>query len=135
MEKSLAMQATISRQNHAQNLLSTVIFMLIICYYAFNGIPQDAFEKKQFLMENAEYNKTVEFERNVSQLRAAVLMDADAVQINGLLFSVENTLGEFIDKKKAKFAVQNIYDNLLSNERKKAIRLINQLPTLFLSQK
>jgi hypothetical protein len=127
------MQATVSRQNHAQNLLSIATFMLIICYYAFNGIPQDTFETKNFVKENSpEQNKTLEFEKSISQLRAAVLMDADAVQINGLLYEVENSLGKFISKKKAKMEVQRIYDEILLGNRKNAIRLINQLPTLLL---
>ena len=131
VEKTLAMQATVSRQNYAQNLLSIAIFMLIICYYAFNGIPKDTFETKHFLIENSpEQNKIVEFEKNISQLRAAVLIDSDNVQINGLLYEVENSLGNFLSKKKAKIEVQQIYNAILTGNRKNAIKLINQLPTL-----
>lgn len=129
------MQTAVSHQNHAQNLLSLAIFMLIVCYYAFNGIPQDTLEKSDFLVENSlKENKTIEFERSLSQLRAAVLMDADAVQINGLLYEVENSLGNFISKKRAKNEVKSIYDELLVGNRKNAIRYINQLPTLLLLQ-
>ena len=123
------MQVTFLRQNHTQNLLSLTIFMLIVCYYAFNGVPQ----KANLVVENSpEYNKTVEFERSTSQLRAAILMEADEVQINGLLYEVENSVGNFIDRKKAKIAVQAIHDKLLLGEKQKAIRLINELPTLLL---
>ncbi|WP_435353435.1 hypothetical protein [Emticicia sp. SJ17W-69] len=127
------MQTSVPHQNHAQNLLSLVTFMLIICYYAFNGMPQDAFETKYFLKENSpEQNKTVAFEKSLSHLRAALLMDADDVHINGLLYEVENSLGNFISKKKAKFEVQRIYDEIALGNRTKAIRHINQLPTLLL---
>ena len=129
------MQATVSHKNYAENLLSIAIFMLIICYYAFNGIPQDTLEKSNFLVENsANQTKTIEFEKSVSQLRAAVLMDADAVQINGLLYEVENSLGNFISKRRAKNEVKSIYDKLLVGNRKNAIRNINQLTTLLLLQ-
>jgi len=124
------MQTTISRQNHAQNLLSLAIFMLIIFYYAFNGIPQDTFETKRLLIENTESNKMLEFEKSVSHLRAAVLMDADDVQINGLLYEVESSLGNFTSKKKAKTEIQQIYNELLVGNRKNAVQLINQLRTL-----
>ena len=126
------MQASATRQNQAQNLLSVATFMLIICYYAFNGIPQDTFETKPFLIENAEQNNTVELQKSISQLRAAVLMDADAVQINGFLYEVESSLGNFIANKKAKVVVQEIHDKLLLGDKKKAVRLINELPMLLL---
>jgi hypothetical protein len=129
------MQATISRQNHFQNLFSLAIFMLIIGYYAFNNIPQDTVESKQLLIENTEQNKIIELEKSVSQLRAAILMDADAVQINGLLYEVENALGNFIEKKEAKIIIQSIDEKIHLNDKKKAIRLINQLLTLLLYQK
>ena len=129
------MQATVSHKNYAENLLSIAIFMLIICYYAFNGIPQDTLEKSNFLVENStNQTKTIEFEKSVSQLRAAVLMDADTVQINGLLYEVENSLGNFISKRRAKNEVKSIYDKLLVGNRKNAIRNINQLTTLLLLQ-
>lgn len=127
------MQATISRQNHFQNLISLVIPMLIICYYAFNGVPNDTFENTSFAIESSqEQNKNIELETSISHLRAAVLMDADAVQINGLLYEVENSLGNFTSKQKAQSVVQKINKNILSGNRKQAIRLINQLPTLLL---
>jgi hypothetical protein len=126
------MQTAIFRQNSVQNLLSLAIFMLIVFYYAFNGIPQDTFETKHVLMENTESNKMLEIERSVSRLRAAVLMDADDVQINGLLYEVENSLGSFTSKKKAKTEIQQIYNELSVGNRKNAINLINQLPTLLL---
>ena len=127
------MQATFSRQNHAQNLLSLAIFMLIICYYAFNGIPQDTLGKNDFSLENSpEQNKTVAFEKSVSRLRAAILMDADAVQINGLLYEVENASEGFINRKKAKVAVQKIYNRLLLGDKQKAIQLINELTLILL---
>lgn len=125
------MQTTISRQNHFQNLLSLAIFMLIICYYAFNGMSKSTIEKASFSAENSiEQDKSVTLETSISHLRAAVLMDADAVQINGLLYEVENALGNFIQKKKAKTAIQKIYSKILLGDRKKAIKLINQLSTL-----
>lgn len=127
------MQASVSRQNYLPNVLSIATFMLIICYYAFNGIPEDTLVKPDFLVENSpEQSKTVELEKSISQLRAAVLMDADAVQINGLLYEVENSLGNFISKKKAKREVKRIYDEILAGNRKNAIKQINQLPTLSL---
>ncbi len=127
------MQASVSRQNYLQNVLSIATFMLIICYYAFNGIPEDTLVKPDFLVENSpEQSKTVELEKSISQLRAAVLMDADAVQINGLLYEVENSLGNFISKKRAKREVKRIYDEILTGNRKNAIKQINQLPTLSL---
>lgn len=135
VKKTFAMQTSVPRQNHAQNLLSLATFMLIICYYAFNGMPQDTFETKYFLKENSpEQNKTIEFEKSLSHLRAALLMDADDVQINGLLYEVENSLGNFISKKKAKSEVQRIYEEISLGNRTKAIRYINQLPTLLLLQ-
>jgi hypothetical protein len=59
-------------------------------------------------------------------------MDADDVQINGLLYEVENSLGSFTSKKKAKTEIQQIYNELSVGNRKNAINLINQLPTLLL---
>ena len=109
--------------------------MLIIGYYAFNNIPQDTVESKQLLIENTEQNKIIELEKSVSQLRAAILMDTDAVQINGLLYEVENALGNFIEKKEAKIIIQSIDEKIHLNDKKKAIRLINQLLTLLLYQK
>jgi hypothetical protein len=133
-EKNTTMQATVFRQNHVQNLLSLAIFMLIVFYYAFNGISQDTFDTKRVLMENAESNKMLEFEKSVRHLRAAVLMDTDDVQINGLLYEVEISLGSFTSKKKAKTKIQQIYNEILVGNRKKSIQLINQLLTLLLLQ-
>lgn len=122
------MQATISRQNHLQNLISIAIPMLIICYYAFNGVPNNTFDNTSFIIESSqEQNKNIELETSISHLRAAVLMDADVVQINGLLYEVENSLANFTNKQKAKIVVQKIYNNLLLGKRKQAIRLINKI--------
>ena len=127
------MQSSVSRQNFLPNILSIATFILIICYYAFNGIPENSLSKPDFLIENSpEQNKTVELEKSISQLRAAILMDADGVHINGLLYQVENSLGNFISKKKAKMEVKRIYDEILVGNRKNAIKKINQLPTLLL---
>lgn len=127
------MQAIFSRSNHFQNLISIAIPLLIICYYAFNRVTNDSLENARFIIENPqEPNKSIELEKNICHLRAAVLMDADVVEINGLLFQVETSLGNFTHKQKAKSVVQNIYKSLLSGNRKQAIRLINQLPTLLL---
>ncbi|CAH0995913.1 hypothetical protein EMA8858_02041 [Emticicia aquatica] len=125
------MQTTISRPNHFHNLISLVTFMLIICYYALNGESNDNAINTTFWSENAnETNKNIVLETNISHLRAAVLMDADVVQINGLLYAVENSLTNFMNKKKSKAIVQNIHEKLLLDDRKNAIKLINQLPTL-----
>jgi hypothetical protein len=121
-----------SRQNHFQNTLSLAIFMLIICYYAFNGVP-DASDKAQFLTQNsAEENIHVTLETNISHLRAAVVMDADVVQINGDLYAVENALGAIVGTEKAKVAIQRIHKKLLLSDKQSAVRLINALPTLVL---
>lgn len=124
------MQTTFpSRQNHFQNLLTLAIFMLIICYYAFNGIPKS----ETFLIENSpEQNKNVVLENSISKLRAAVLMDADVVEINGSLYAAENALEEMIGSKKTKVAIRKIHEKLLMGDKQKAIKLINQLPTLLL---
>ena len=60
------MQTTIpSHQKHFQNLLALAIFMLIICYYAFNGIP-----KSETLMieDSPEQGKSVVLETKISKL-------------------------------------------------------------------
>jgi hypothetical protein len=125
------MQTTISRPNHFHNLISLVTFMLIICYYVLNGKSNDRAINTTFWSENTnETNKNIVLETNISHLRAAVLMDADVVQINGLLYAVENSLTNFMNKKKSKAIVQNIHEKLLLDDRKNAIKLINQLPTL-----
>lgn len=124
------MQTTIpSHQNHFQNLLSLAIFMLIICYYAFNGIP-----KSETLMieDSPEQGKSVVLETKISKLRAAVLMDADIVEINGSLYATENALEDMIGAKKTKAAILKIHEKLILGDRKNALLLINQLPTLLL---
>jgi hypothetical protein len=124
------MQTTIpSHQNHFQNLLSLAIFMLIICYYAFNGIP-----KSETLMieDSPEQGKSVVLETKISKLRAAVLMDADIVEINGSLYATENALENMIGAKKTKAAILKIHEKLILGDRKNALLLINQLPTLLL---
>jgi hypothetical protein len=122
------MQTTIpSHQNHFQNLLALAIFMLIICYYAFNGIPKS----ETILMEDSPVqNKNVVLETKISKLRAAVLMDADVVEINGSLYDTENALEDMIGAKKTKEAILKIHEKLISGDRKNALKLINQLPTL-----
>lgn len=124
------MQTTFpSRQNHFQNLLTLAIFMLIICYYAFNGIPKS----ETFLIENSpEQNKNVVLETSISKLRAAVLMDADVVEVNGSLYTTENALEDMIGAKKTKVAIRKIHEKLLLGDKQSAIKLINQLPTLLL---
>lgn len=124
------MQTTFpSRQNHFQNLLTLAIFMLIICYYAFNGIPKS----EPFLLENSpEQNKNVVLETSISKLRAAVLMDADIVEINGSLYATENALEGIIGAKKTIVAIRKIHEKLLSGDKQSAVRLINALPTLIL---
>jgi hypothetical protein len=124
------MQTTIpSNQNHFQNLLSLAIFILIICYYAFNGIP-----KSETLMieDSPEQGKSVVLETKISKLRAAVLMDADIVEINGSLYATENALEDMIGAKKTKAAILKIHEKLILGDRKNALLLINQLPTLLL---
>lgn len=124
------MQTTFpSRQNHFQNLLTLSILMLIICYYAFNGIPK----RETFLIENSpEQNKSVVLESNISKLRAAVLMDADVVEVNGSLYATENALEDLVGSKKTKVAIQKIHEKLLLGDKQSAVKLINQLPTLLL---
>lgn len=129
------MQAMFSRQNHFQNLISIIIPMLIICYYAFNGVPNNTFEKTSFAIENSErQHKNIELETSINHLRAAVLMDADVVEINGLLYKVETALGNFMHKQKAKIVIQKINTCFLSGNRKQVIYLINKLNIRVLSQ-
>lgn len=122
------MQTTFpSRQNHFQNLLTLAIFMLIICYYAFSGMPKG----EKFLVENSpEQNKNVVVEANISKLRAAVLMDADMVEINGSLYATENALEDLVGSKKTKIAIRKIHEKLLVGDKQSAVRLINQLSAL-----
>lgn len=122
------MQTTFpSRQNHFQNLLTLAIFTLITCYYTFNGIPKS----ETFLIENSpEQNRNVVLETSISKLRAAVLMDADVVEVNGRLYATENALENIIGSKKTKVIIQKIHEKLLLGDKQKAINLINQLPTL-----
>ena len=124
------MQTTIpSHQNHFQNLLALAIFMLIICYYAFNGVPKS---ETLLIEDSPEQSKSVVLETKISKLRAAVLMDADLVEINGSLYATENALEDMIGAKKTKMAILKIHEKLVLGDRKNAIKLINQLPTLLL---
>lgn len=124
------MQTTIpSHQNHFQNLITLAIFMLIICYYAFNGVPKS---ETLLIEDSPEQSKSVVLETKISKLRAAVLMDADVVEINGSLYATENALEDMIGTKKTKVAILKIHEKLALGDRKNAIKLINQLPTLLL---
>ena len=122
------MQTTFpSRQNHFQNLLTLAIFILIICYYAFNGIPKS----ETFVLENSpEQNKNVVLESSISKLRAAILMDADIVEINGSLYATENALEDLVGAKKTKVAIRKIHEKLLLGEKQSAVKLINELTAL-----
>ncbi len=122
------MQTTFpSRQNHFQNLLTLAIFILIICYYAFNGIPKS----ETFVLENSpEQNKNVVLESSISKLRAAILMDADMVEINGSLYATENALEDLVGAKKTKVAIRKIHEKLLLGEKQSAVKLINELTAL-----
>lgn len=122
------MQTTFpSRQNHFQNLLTLSIFMLIICYYAFNGTPKS----ETFVLDNSpEQSKNVVVEANISKLRAAVLMDADMVEINRNLYATENALEDLIGSKKTKVAILKIHEKLLLGDKQSAVKLINQLAAL-----
>lgn len=98
--------------------------MLIICYYAFNGSPKS----QTFVLENSpEQNKSVVLETSISKLRAAVLMDADVVEVNGSLYATENALEDLVGSKKTKVAIQKINEKLLLGDKQKAVRLINEL--------
>jgi hypothetical protein len=120
-----------SHQNQFQNLLSLTTFMLIFCYYAFNGVSKS----EPFLIENSpEQSKSVVLETKISKLRAAVLMDADVVEINGSLYATENVLEDMIGSKRTKAAILMIHENIRLGDKKKALKLINQLPTLLLSK-
>jgi hypothetical protein len=121
------MQSTSSHQYHFQNLLALAVFMMIIFYYAFNGIPKSY---NHFIHDLPEENKTVVLETKISKLRAAVLMDADVVEINGSLYATENALKDIIGARKTKLAILNIHDKIILGDRKTALKLINQLPTL-----
>jgi len=121
------MQSTSSHQNHFQNLLTLAVFMMIIFYYTFNGIPKSY---NHFIQDLPEENKTVVLETKISKLRAAVLMDADVVEINGSLYATENALKDIIGARKTKLAILNIHDKIILGDRKTALKLINQLPTL-----
>lgn len=122
-----------SRQNHLQNTVSLAVFMLIICYYAFNGTPSDTFEEREVLISSEQSNQ-VYFEQSISRLRAAILMDADEVEIKGLMYAVENSLGKIVGAKKAKKAVEQIQAKWQVADRKTTVFLINALPTLLTSQ-
>jgi len=116
-----------SHQNHFQNLLALAVFMMIICYYAFDGIPKS---ENLLIQDLPEENKTVVLESKISKLRAAVLMDADVVEINGSLYATENALEDMIGAKKTKVAILKIHEKLIAGDRKTALKMINQLPTL-----
>jgi hypothetical protein len=116
-----------SHQNHFQNLLALAVFMMIICYYAFDGIPKS---ENLLIQDLPEENKTVVLESKISKLRAAVLMDADVVEINGSLYATENALEDMIGAKKTKVAILKIHEKLVAGDRKTALKMINQLPTL-----
>ncbi|WP_460473007.1 hypothetical protein [Emticicia fontis] len=123
------------RQTYFQNFLSVFVFMLIICYYAFNGVPEESFERQSYSIEKTtEYENSVEFEKNASQLRAAILMDADVVQINGLLYQLEVAAANLSSAQEAKAQIQSIYDLLLKDNKKAAIKSINQLRTYLLKK-
>lgn len=125
----------ILRQTYFQNFLSVFVFMLIICYYAFNGVPEESFEKQSYSAEKVtEYENSVEFEKNVSQLRAAILMDADEVQINGLLYQLEVAVANLSSEQEARTQVQHIYGLLVKDNKKAAIKSINQLRTYLLKK-
>jgi len=116
-----------SRQNHFQNLLTFAIFMLIICYYAFNGIPKS---ENFVLVDSPEQNKNVVLESSISKLRAAILMDADIVEVNGSLYATENALEVLVGAKKTKVAIRKIHEKLLLGEKQSAVKLINELTAL-----
>lgn len=125
----------ILRQTYFQNFISVFIFMLIICYYAFNGIPEESFERQSYsVAKTTEYDNSVEFEKNASQLRAAILMDADVVQINGLLYQLEVATANLSSEPEAKTQIKFIYDLLLKDNKKAAIKSINQLRTYLLKK-
>jgi len=125
----------ILRQTYFQNFLSVLLFMLIICYYAFNGVPEEGFERQSYSAEKAnEYENSVEFEKNASQLRAAILMDTDMVQINGLLYQLEVSAANLSSEEEAKSQIKGIYDLLLKDNKKAAIRSINHLRTYLLKK-
>ncbi len=125
----------ILRQTYFQNFISVFVFMLIICYYAFNGIPEESFERQSYSVEKTtEYDNSVEFEKNASQLRAAILMDADVVQINGLLYQLEVATANLSSEPEAKTQIKSIYDLLLKDNKKAAIKSINQLRTYLLKK-
>ncbi|MBA4852340.1 hypothetical protein [Emticicia sp. BO119] len=125
----------ILRQTYFQNFLSVLVFMLIICYYAFNGIPEEGLERRNYPIEKAtEYENSVEFEKNASQLRAAILMDADVVQINGLLYQLEIAVANLSSEQEARAQIKNIYDFLSKDNKKAAIKSISQLRTYLLKK-
>lgn len=123
------------RQTYLQDFLSFIVFMLIICYYAFNGIPEEGLEKQSYPVEKTtEYANSVEFEKNASQLRAAILMDADVVQIKGLLYQLEVAAINLSSEQEARAQIKNIYNLLLKDNKKAAVKSINQLRTYLLKK-
>ena len=125
----------LQQHSYRQNLLSLAVFMMIICYYAFNGIPEDTYETQNFGIEKATPDsESIEFEKSISQLRGAILMEADDVQIYGLLYKVEVALGNLSSEREAKVQVLKIHDLLLNSNKRAAIKHINQLPTILLKK-
>lgn len=120
------------RQTYFQNFISVMVLMLIICYYAFNGVPEERTRRQSYPTEKAtEYENSVEFEKKASQLRAAILMDADMVQVNGLLYQLEVSVANLSSEAEAKTQIKSIY-NLILTDKKAAIRSISQLRTYLL---
>ena len=76
----------------------------------------------------------MEFEKNASQLRAAILMDADEVQINGLLYQLEVAVANLSSEQEARTQVEHIYGLLVKKNKKAAIKSINQLRTYLLKK-
>lgn len=120
----------ITRHTYVQNSLSVIGFMLIVLYYAFNGMPEEGFVPESYsLVKAAEYENSAELEKSMSHLRAAILMDADVVQVNGLLYQLELTLTNLCTEPEAKAHTKAIYDLLADNNKRAAVNKINQLRT------
>jgi len=125
----------ITRHTYVQNTLSVISFMLIVLYYAFNGIPEEGFKPQSYSSEKAaEYENSAELEKSVSHLRAAILMDADVVQVNGLLYQLELALTNLCTEQEAKAHTKSIYDLLAGNNKRAAVKKINQLRTALVQQ-
>ncbi|PLK43272.1 hypothetical protein [Emticicia sp. TH156] len=125
----------ITRQNYLQNFLSVLGLMLIVLYYTFNGIPEEGFKAESYSSAKvAEYENSVELEKSVSHLRAAILMDADVVQVNGLLYQLELALATLTTEQEASAQAKSIYNLLAVNNKKGAIRKINSLRTILVQK-